>query len=219
MNKCVMVIAILGWVATGVWAGDITGQVTLGSSPTSRKVGEKRGNLTYGEKGDVPSPTETEVEDVVVYLEGPNLPCTVLSKMTPQNTVLQKNKEFLPHVMPIVKGSNIYFRNQDPFPHHVYSVSGPCNFEIAKHTAVRSQEFGKSGEVEVFCGIHTKMNAYVLVLENDCFGVPNRDGKYRIRSVPAGQYALMVWHPRLPKPEKRMITVPASGSLTLDLKL
>lgn len=209
----------LSWLATSVQAGDITGKVTLESTPGSRKVGETKGSAGY-EKGDVPAPSESEVEDVVIYLEGEGLDCTPLTKMQSKNTIVQKNKEFLPHVLPITKGSKVYFRNQDPFPHHVYSVSQPGSFEIVKHgSTVRSQSFDGSGEVEIFCGIHTKMNAYIMVMNSNYFCSPARTGAYRISGVPAGQYNLWLWHPRLPKPAKKTITVPATGSLTLDLKL
>ena len=206
-------------LAASVSAGDITGKVTLESTPGSRKVGETKGSAGY-EKGDVPPPSESEVEDIVIYLEGDKLECTPQTKMSSKNTILQKNKEFLHHVLPVTRGSKVYFRNQDPFPHHVYSVSQPGSFEIVKHgSTVRSQLFDGSGEIEIFCGIHTKMNAYIMVVDNDYFCSPSRNGAYRLSGVPAGQYSLWLWHPRLPKPSKKSITVPASGSVTLDLKI
>lgn len=219
MQKASIVFLLAGCLAAVAQAGDITGKVTLESTPGSRKVGQTKGSAGY-EKGDVPAPSESEVEDVVIYLEGEKLPSTPLTKMSGKNTILQKNKEFLPHVLPVTKGSKVYFRNQDPFPHHVYSVSQPGSFGIVKHgSTVRSQQFDGTGEVEIFCGIHTKMNAYIMVVDSDYFCSPSRAGIYRISGVPAGQYSLWLWHPRLPRPAKKSITVPASGSVNLDLKL
>lgn len=200
-------------------AGDLSGSVTLKSQPASRKVGQQKGTPGY-EKGEVPPPSESEVENVVVYLEGPNLRCTSLTKMGPRNTIGQKNKEFVPHVLAVPKGSKVYFRNSDPFPHHVYSVSQPGAFEIARHgSTVRSEQFQGEGEIEIFCGIHTKMNAYILVVGNDFYANPNRTGAYRIAGVPPGEYKLCLWHPGLPKPEKRTVKIPASGTVKLDVTL
>jgi len=219
MRKPWITAVFLACLAGGVRAGDITGKVTMESTPASRKVGETKGSAGY-EKGDVPPPSESEVEDIVIYLEGEKLECTPQTKMSSKNTILQKNKEFLPHVLPITRGSKVYFRNQDPFPHHVYSVSQPGSFEIVKHgSTVRSQQFEGPGEVEIFCGIHTKMNAYILVVDSDFFCSPSRSGAYRLSGVPAGQYSLWLWHPRLPKPAKKSITVPATGTVNLDLKI
>ncbi|MBT9583360.1 methylamine utilization protein [bacterium] len=221
MKKPLGTALLLAVLAGTAQAGDITGTITLGSAPGARKQGQTRAK--YDDKdhsGDQVPNSESEVENVVIYLEGKGLKCTPVTKMGSGNTFDQKNKEFLPHVLPIAKGSKVFFKNKDPFPHHVYSVSNPGNFEIMKHgSTVRSHDFDGSGEVEIFCGIHTKMNAYLLVVDTDYFCKPGADGKYRLGAVPAGDYALMVWHPRLPKPEKRMITVPASGPLKLDLKL
>ena len=219
MRKPWTTALFLACLAGGASAGDITGKVTMESTPSSRKIGETKGSAGY-EKGDVPPPSESEVEDVVIYLEGDKLECTPLTKMSSKNTILQKNKEFLPHVLPITKGSKVYFRNQDPFPHHVYSVSQPGSFEIVKHgSTVRSQQFEGPGEVEIFCGIHTKMNAYILVVDSDLYCSPSRAGSFRLSGVPAGQYSLWLWHPRLPKPAKKSITVPATGTVNLDLKI
>ena len=219
MRKSWFTAVLLSCLASSVSAGDISGKITLESTPGSRKIGQTKGSAGY-EKGEVPPPSETEVEDIVIYLEGDKLECTPLTKMSPKNTIVQKNKEFLPHVLPIPKGSKVFFRNQDPFPHHVYSVSQPGSFEIVKHgSTVRSQQFDGGGEVEIFCGIHTKMNAYFMIVDNDFFCTPSRTGTYRLAGVPAGQYTLVMWHPRLPKPTKKAVTVPASGTLTLDLKI
>jgi len=200
-------------------AGDLTGKISLTSDLGARKVGKSKGMPGY-EKGDVPSPSENEIENVVISLQGDGLACTALTKMTPRNTFVQKNKEFLPHVLAVPKGSKVYFRNQDPFPHHVYSVSQPGAFEIAKHGSnVRSHPFEGIGEVEIFCGIHTKMNGYILVVESNFYATADRNGQFRISGVPAGSYTVNVWHPRLAKAQKQTVVIPASGKVTLDLKL
>ena len=217
VSLATMSVLALSWSA---WAGDISGSITLETPTPPRRHGEVRDTTNYGDKGDVPSPSEQEVENVVLYLEGGNLPCTPLTKASSKNTVMQRNKEFIPHVLPVTKGSKVYFKNRDPYPHHVYSVSNPGSFEIVKHgSAVRSQGFEASGEVEIFCGIHTKMNAYLLVLDNDFYCTPNAQGRYRLAAVPPGQYTLVVWRPLMTKPDKRSITVPASGVLKLDIKI
>lgn len=218
LSRVLLAGLVLGLTACG-WAGEVTGKIMLETSPGARKIGQSRGTPGY-EKGEVPPPSESEVENVIIYLEGKGLACTPQTRMGPRNTFVQKNKEFLPHVLPVPRGSKVYFRNQDQFPHHVYSVSNPGAFEIAKHgSTVRSQEFENNGEVEIFCGIHTKMNAYILVVDSDFYSSANRDGVFRLSGVPAGDYTLCMWHPRLPTAEKQKITVPSSGTVKLDLKL
>ena len=207
-------------LTTTVQAGELTGSVQLDSRPAARKSGQSRGTPGY-EKGEVPPPAEEEVENVVLYLKGKELPCTPQTRPGPQNTIVQKKKQFLPHVLAVTRGSKVYFRNEDPFPHHIYSVSQPGEFEISRHGSgsVRGQEFDRQGGVEVFCGIHTKMNAYVLVVDSNFYASPKSNGNFRIAGIPAGEYELTLWHPRLAAPPPQKVTIPASGTLRLDLKL
>lgn len=216
-----ILVGLLGTlVSTGLQAGELTGTVQLDTRPSSRKSGQSRGTPGY-EKGEVPAPKEDEVENVVLYLKGKDLACTPQTRPGPQNTIVQKGKQFLPHVLPVTRGSKVFFRNDDPFPHHIYSVSQPGEFEISRHGSgsVRGQEFDRQGGVEIFCGIHTKMNAYVLVVDSNYYASPKSNGSYRIAGVPAGEYELTLWHPRIASPLTQKVTIPVSGSLRLDLKL
>lgn len=216
---CLCMVA-LGWTVSSVAAGDLSGTVRLESKPSARKAGQSRGAPGY-EKGEVPSPREEEVENVVLYLTGKDLACTPLTRPGTQNTIVQKEKQFVPHVLPVTRGSKVYFRNNDPFPHHIYSVSQPGEFEISRHGSgsVRGQEFDREGGVEIFCGIHTKMNAYVLVVDSNYFTSPKASGDFLIRGIPSGEYRLTLWHPRIATPPPQVVKIPATGSLRLDLKL
>lgn len=220
MRRCSLLLLISLWAGPELArAGDLTGTVTFKNTPEARKVGQSKGQPGY-EKGEVPPPAESEVENTVIYLEGEGLACTPLTRMNARNTFTQRGKEFIPHVLPVARGSKVYFKNHDPFPHHVYSVSQPGAFEIPKHgSTIRSQPFEGAGEVEIFCGIHTRMNAYILVVTSDFYSSARRDGTYRISGIPAGDYKLHIWHPRLPRPDSRQVTIPSSGKVTVDLSL
>ena len=78
--------------------------------------------------------------------------------------------------------------------------------------------FDKVGRIDVFCSIHTKMNAIVLVLQNSYFAVTDKNGNYTISNVPPGVYQLKAWHERMP-PQMRQITVPSAGSVAMDFVL
>lgn len=224
MKTKLLLVSLCAALLTGAaWAGDLQGTVQLKSDLAKRQIGKKKSDAAEdggGYKGDVPRPSESELENVVVYLEGANLKATPQSKRTRDNTLVQKNKEFLPHVLAVTKGTTVYFENQDPFAHHIYSESKPGDFEIRKHTSgVRTQVFNETAVVETFCGIHTKMNCYILVLANDFYCKAGSSGTYRLRGVPAGTYKLTAWHPRLARPIVRTVHVDATGSKTENIDL
>ncbi len=66
------------------------------------------------------------------------------------------------------------------------------------------------GLVRVYCNVHPRMVAYVLVMENRYYAQPGNDGSFRIDNVPAGRYRLHVWHERIPSEVVREVMASAS---------
>ena len=108
----------------------------------------------------------------------------------------QVNKEFVPHVLPVVVGSEVSFPNHDQIHHHVYSFSRITSFEIPLYKGEEAPPvlFDKLGAIKVGCNIHDWMSAVILVLPAPYFAVTGADGSYRIEGVPPGRYSLAVWH-------------------------
>src|SRR5262245_32969859 len=81
---------------------------------------------------------------------------------TPAPAVLdQVNKEFVPHILPIVVGSEVSFPNHDQIHHHVYSFSRVTSFEIPLYKGEHASPvlFDKLGAIKVGCNIHDWMSA------------------------------------------------------------
>ena len=131
----------------------------------------------------------------------------------------QQDKEFLPHVLAIMKGSTVRFENSDPFFHNVFSSSRVQSFNVSqeKKGDYTDVKFPNSGIVPIKCHIHASMKAYIVVLPNPFFGVSNGSGIFRINNVPAGTYTLKIWSEEGSKTES--ITVPASGDVKTVIQL
>lgn len=209
-------------VASPLWAGDLEGVVEihsrLGHRPTGklqRLPGQHTGPL-YQAPARTSEPVD-EVTNVVLYLlntpGGPNK--VGHAKMN------QKNRQFSPYVLPIVRDSTVDFVNGDGIFHSVYSQCECAPFHLPEFPQgeSRSIQFPQAGDVELFCAIHPEMNAHILVLDTGFFAMPGSDHKFRIEGIPAGRRVLKAWHPRLKNPVSKIIEVPASGSLHVDLSL
>jgi plastocyanin len=111
--------------------------------------------------------------------------------------MLQKNKMFTPHIMPVVAGTTIDFPNGDPIFHSAFSTYGGQIFDLGLYApgTSRSVRFRRPGIVRVFCNIHPSMSAVILVLTTPYFVVTQRDGSFRL-DVPPGSYDLDVFHER-----------------------
>jgi hypothetical protein len=99
-------------------------------------------------------------------------------------------------VLPIVKGTAVKFQNSDRVAHNVFSMSPTKSFDLGKIAPKQfgSVTFEKSGIVELLCGFHSQMIAYIRVLDHPYFTVPDQQGKFIIQGVPAGTYELRIWH-------------------------
>lgn len=204
-------------------AGNVQGKVRIRSALRKKPVGTAVQVLRYGQEPESyeagPAPASEpvdEVRNVVVYLV--KAPC---ASATPKpGRVVQKDRAFVPYVLPVRAGATVAFPNMDPIYHGVYSVSPTRKFTLPEYPRgeSRSITFEQPGVVELFCGIHPHMNAYILVLPNDRFVQPGAGHTWKLADVPAGRYTLKAWHPRL-ESVTRSIVVEESGTLTVDLTL
>jgi len=153
------------------------------------------GRIVILEKDNKPSP---DLSDAVLYLEAPASVAIAGKPVTVEIAITDKT--YAPHVVVVPVGSTVRFPNHDPFNHNVFSVSEPNSFDLGLYGRgeAKSHTFDHPGLVRVYCNVHPRMVAYVLVMENRYYAQPSNDGSFTIDNVPAGRYRLHVWHERIP---------------------
>ena len=135
--------------------------------------------------------------------------------------IKQKDKQFSPHVAVVQRGTSVVFPNLDAVYHDVFSTSGRNSFDLGAYRAgetPRSVVLGTPGVVDVFCNIHSRMNASILVLPSALYAKVGADGNFRMENVPVGTRKLVVWSPTT-KPAQEKVDVTAAGaqaSFTLE---
>jgi len=154
------------------------------------------------------------VKDVVVYLEG-----TIGTPRAATASIDQKNMTFIPHVLPVVVGSSVAFRNSDDVMHNVFSNSTTQQFDVGMfgRGESRSVTFEKAGVVELRCNVHPTMHAFIVVLQNNYFTTPDERGNYQITGLPAGRFKLRAWHESLP-PVETWANLDDATLRSIDLK-
>lgn len=112
--------------------------------------------------------------------------------------LVQKHKQFDPHILVAPVGSAVEFPNLDPYFHNVFSLFEGKRFDLGLYEAgsTRTVRFDRAGISYIFCNIHPEMSAVVVALETPYYAITDRAGEIRIPAVPPGRYRLEVWNER-----------------------
>lgn len=144
---------------------------------------------------DVRDPKTAPLADAVVYAvpEGREMPAASRTAAVMD----QKNKTFVPRVLPVQVGTSVKFPNSDDIQHQVYSFSPAKTFNLPlyKGTPANPIVFSAPGVVTLGCNIHDTMNAYIVVLETPYFEKTDSSGRIELRNLPHGKYIVRIWHP------------------------
>lgn len=142
-------------------------------------------------------------------------------------TVDQRDQTFVPYVQVARPGGGAVFRNSDHTRHHVYSFSPAATFEMVLGPGERSGRvpLRRPGVIAVGCNIHDQMIAWLVVSDAPWLAKTGGDGTVRFHDLPAGDYRVRVWHPRLEAGRdavERRVRVDADGArrdLAVSLRL
>jgi hypothetical protein len=118
----------------------------------------------------------------------------------------------------------VRFPNHDNVRHDVYSFSAARKFELPLYagTAAAPVVFDKTGVVILGCNIHDWMVGYVYVTDTPHYGKTAKEGAVVLKDLPAGDYDVRVWQPRMNGPDDatvRRITIRSAGASEVDWKL
>jgi len=152
-------------LAVGARAVDVSGQAALAGR------GPARGAVVFLEGGKKAAPMAKAVMD-------------------------QRGKQFIPHVLVVTVGTTVQFPNNDTVFHNVFAYFNAKKFDLGMYPrgATRTQTFDRPGLVAVLCNVHSEMSAYIMVVDTPYFAVTDKQGRFRIKSVPPGSYTLRAWH-------------------------
>jgi hypothetical protein len=160
--------------------------------------------------------------DVIVWIAdaktGKQLPVERRVELSSEDCLLD------PRVQATVSGSTVNVFNDDKALHKLVFLDAATGDTIQRMSFFNSGQVVASeklahavGIVEVRCVQHPWSRAFIATFDHPYFAVTEKDGKFRIDSLPPGKYTLSVWHEGMKEPLSRPVQVGAGGEVKVDL--
>jgi plastocyanin len=146
---------------------------------------------------------EGQLANVYVYVKsGP--PAALAAPPTSAQPVVmnQLGCRYVPHVVALMKGGSVEFRNSDPTPHNIHTLPAGegkrINVTQAPRGATDVVQFTQPEVMlPVRCDLHPWMNSFINVSETPFFAVTDAVGHFEIEGLPAGTYVLGAVHEKM----------------------
>jgi plastocyanin len=176
-----------------------------------------------GERPSSPGTAAKNEQDVIVWLKPLDRKAVIdaaAHATSKRPALVQKDKNFAPHLLVVEVGSFVDFPNRDPFFHNVFSLFDGKRFDLGLYEAgaTNSVRFDRVGVSFLFCNIHPQMSAVVVAVDTPYYGKTDRSGHLTISGVPYGRYEMHVWYERsLPEELKALTRAVTVSGATFNL--
>ncbi len=159
-----------------------------------------------------------DLANVFVYVkDGPKAAFSVPAVVGPAVVMDQKGCRYTPHVIALMKGQSVEFRNSDITMHNIHTMPtavGSESIDISQSPkgAPQTKQFNQAETmIPVRCNNHPWMNAFINVSETPFFAVTGEDGTFSLKGLPEGDYTLAAVHEKLGE-QTMKVSVKALGT-------
>lgn len=188
-------------------AGTISGTVTFDGAPPPRTEPSTESDPACASAN--PELLPDEVTQAVVVRDGKLANVFVyisegLKGSTPPPekpaVIDQQGCRYHPHILGVVAGQKVEFRNSDATLHNVHSeatINRPFNIAQAVQGKIDTKVFNEPEQmIPIVCDVHGWMKCYIGVLPHGFFAITAADGRYTLPPLPPGSYTVTAWHER-----------------------
>ncbi len=145
-----------------------------------------------------------KLANVYVYVKsGPPEAMSAPAETTAPVVLDQVGCKYVPHVIAVMRGGSVEFRNSDGTMHNIHTMpetAGNQTIDVsqgAKGAPVVKRLMQPEVMMEVRCNNHPWMNAFINVAPTPFFAVTDADGHFGITGLPAGHYVFGAVHEKM----------------------
>ena len=160
-----------------------------------------------------------KLANVYVYVKNGPAAAMNASPSAPLTPVVldQKGCKYVPHVVALMRGGAVEFRNSDSTMHNIHTMPTVVGNEVIDVSqgpkgAPQVRRFDHpEAMMPVRCNNHPWMNAFINISATPFFAVSAADGSFTIEGLPAGDYTLGLVHEKMGE-RTAQVTVTAHGT-------
>lgn len=162
--------------------------------------------------------TKGKLSNVFLYVKtGP--PAAMQASATTNQPVVmdQQGCRYVPHVIGVMAGGYVEFRNGDPTMHNIHTMPTDVGNEtidvsMGPRGKAMTKQFAKPElMIPLRCNNHPWMNAFINVSATPFFAVSDSNGHFDLQGLPAGEYTLGAVQEKLGEQDLH-VTVAAKGT-------
>jgi plastocyanin len=159
-----------------------------------------------------------KLANVYVYLKsGPAAAMSAPAAMTRPVVLDQVGCKYVPHVIAVMAGGTVEFRNSDGTMHNIHTLpmEGEESIDVsqaAKGAPVTKVMAKPEVMLPVRCNNHPWMNAFINVSATPFFAVTDADGRFDITGLPPGEYTFAAVHEKLGEQTVTVTVAPKTTS-------
>jgi plastocyanin len=133
----------------------------------------------------------------------------------------QKHCQYVPHVIGVMQGGTVEFRNSDVTMHNIHTMpttvgNEPIDVSMGPRGQPVVKQFNKPElMLPVRCNNHPWMNAFINVSATPFFAVSDAEGHFELRGLPPGDYTIGAVHEKLGE-KTLQVTVTAQATAKAD---
>jgi hypothetical protein len=134
------------------------------------------------------------IKDAVLQLFGTFDDARPLGELKYPETLNQRLCSYEPRIFVVPVGARITMTSDDDVGHNV-RMSGAVELNIAVSKGQSSsRRFDQAGLVKLGCDIHPWMSGYMHIVKHPYYAVTDKEGRFELLGVPAGEHQLRFWH-------------------------